>query len=162
MRTFTLAALLVVSVAGAVQAQQGQARQRQMLQQQVMQRYMTSFRQQAGLSDEQFEQFRTVVTNSTQRRREIQTRERELWQALEGQMRPGVAADADSLAVLMDGLIAVQQELLDLTRTEQQEYAEFLSPVQRAQLLIATRRLQNSIQQVMRRRQGQGNVPGGS
>jgi hypothetical protein len=152
MRTLTLAALLVVSVAGVVEAQQGQARQRQMLQQQVMQRYMTSFRQQAGLSDEQFQQFRVTATNSTQRRREIQMRERELWQALEGQMRPGVAADADSLTVLMDGLIAVQQELLDLTRTEQQEYAGFLTPVQRAQLLIATRRLQNSIQQIMRRR----------
>jgi hypothetical protein len=105
--------------------------------------------------------FRSTATNSNQQRREIQARERELWQALQAQMRPGVAADDDSLTTLMEGLIGLQQELLDLARTEQQDYAEFLTPVQRAQLLIATRRLQESIQQIMRRRQGQGN-PGGS
>jgi len=161
MRSLTLTVLMAISVSGAGQAQQGQARQRQMLQQQVMQRYMTSYRQQAGLSDEQFELFRSTATNSNEQRREIQARERELWQALQAQMRPGVAADPDSLTQLMDGLLAIQQEFLDLTRTEHQVYAEFLTPVQRAQLLIATRRLQESIQQIMRRRQGQGS-PGGS
>jgi len=156
-----LTAFMAVSVSGFVQAQQGQVRQRQMLQQQVMNRYMTSYRQQAGLSDEQFESFRSMATTSNQRRREIQAREMELWQALQAQMIPGVAADDDSLTALMDGLVAVQQELLDLTRNEQQDYAEFLTPVQRAQLLIATRRLQQSIQQIMRRRQGQGGQGGG-
>jgi len=156
MRTLALAALMALTVAPVLQAQQGQMRPRQMLQQQVMQRYMTNYREQAGLSDEQFDRFRQVVTESTQRRRDIELRERELWRAVEGQMRPGVAADVDSLNGLMDALVAVQQERVDLARSEREQYAEFLTPVQQAQLLIATRRLQNSIEQIIR-----GRGPGG-
>ncbi|UCG85545.1 MAG: hypothetical protein JSW71_16650 [Gemmatimonadota bacterium] len=157
MRSLTLVALLALAAAPGLQAQQGQMRQRQILQQQVMQRYMANYRQQAGLSDEQFELFSQVVTESTQQRRDIELRERELWRAIEGQMRPGIAADVDSLNALMDSLIALQQERVDLARSERERYAEFLDPVQQAQLLIATRRLQNNIQQIIRGRQ----VPGG-
>ena len=157
MRSLALTALLALLVVPVLHGQQGQMRQRQMLQQQVMQRYMANFREQAGLSDEQFERFRQVVTESTQQRRALELRERELWRAIEGQMRPGVAADVDSLNGLMDSLIAVQQERVDLARSERERYAEFLTPVQQAQLILATRRLQNNIEQIIRGRP----VPGG-
>jgi hypothetical protein len=159
MRSLKLAALLMLSFVPVLAAQQGQIRQRQMLQQEVVQRFMTNYRAQAGLSDEQFEQLRQVVTESTQRRRDIELHERELWRAIEGQMRPGIAADVDSLNRLMDSLIAAQQELVDLARRDRERYAEFLTPVQQAQLLLARRRLQNNIESVMRRRQG---PPGGA
>jgi hypothetical protein len=159
MRSLKLAALLMLFFVPVLAAQQGQIRQRQMLQQEVMQRFMTNYRAQAGLSDEQFEQLRQVVTESTQRRRDIELHERELWRAIEGQMRPGIAADVDSLNRLMDSLIAAQQELVDLARRDRERYAEFLTPVQQAQLLLARRRLQNNIESVMRRRQG---PPGGA
>ena len=157
MRSLKFAALLTLVVAPVLAAQQGQMR-RQMLQEEVMQRFMTNYRAQAGLSDEQFEQLRQVVIESTQRRRDLELRERELWRAIEGQMRPGIAADTDSLNSLMESLIVVQQERVDLARSERGQYAEFLTPVQQAQLLIATRRLQNNIEQVIRGRQG---PPGG-
>ncbi len=157
MRSLKFAALLTLVVAPVLAAQQGQMR-RQMLQEEVMQRFMTNYRAQAGLSDEQFEQLRQVVIESTQRRRDLELRERELWRAIEGQMRPGIAADTDSLNGLMESLIVVQQERVDLARSERERYAEFLTPVQQAQLLIATRRLQNNIEQVIRGRQG---PPGG-
>jgi hypothetical protein len=157
MRSLKFAALLTLIVAPVLAAQQGQMR-RQMLQEEVMQRFMTNYRAQAGLTDEQFEQLRQVVIESTQRRRDLELRERELWRAIEGQMRPGIAADTDSLTGLMESLIAVQQERVDLARSEREQYAEFLTPVQQAQLLIATRRLQNNIEQVIRGRQG---PPGG-
>lgn len=157
MRSLKFAALLTLVVAPVLAAQQGQMR-RQMLQEEVMQRFMTNYRAQAGLSDEQFEQLRQVVIESTQRRRDLELRERELWRAIEGQMRPGIAADTDSLNSLMESLIVVQQERVDLARSERVQYAEFLTPVQQAQLLIATRRLQNNIEQIIRGRQG---PPGG-
>jgi hypothetical protein len=155
MRASMLAVLLMVTVTGASLAQEPGMRQRQRLQQQVMTRFMQNVRSQAGLTEEQFERLREIVTASYATRREIQQRERELWRALEGQMRPGVAADDDSVNTIIDGLIATQAELVQLAESDQQAYAEFLSPVQRAQLFLSLRRLQNSIQQVMQRR-GQG------
>jgi hypothetical protein len=151
MRIFVVAAAMAALTVTAVSAQQPGRRQRQ-LQQQVVQRLMQNFRAQAGLTDQEYEQFREVITRSFTQRTEIQLRERSLWLALDGQMRPGVAADADSLTRIMDSLVDVQSELVELQRRDQQEYAEFLTPVQRAQLMLTTRRLQNNIQGIMQRR----------
>ena len=63
-------------------------------------------------------------------------------------MRPGVAADEDSATALIDSLIAVPGQLVDLMQAEQREYGEFLTPVQRAQLMLIHRRFENNIQAV--------------
>ena len=159
MRALSLTMALIVAGTAVVSAQQGQMRQRQMLQQQVMQRYMQNYKQQAGLNDEQFQDFTQLTERAFNERRELQQRERVLWQALEGQMKPGVAADADSLVGLIDAIFDVQQELIETERRNQADMAEFLTPVQRAQLMLSQRRLQNSIQNVMRNRQQ--NMEGG-
>jgi hypothetical protein len=159
MRALSLTLALIVAGAPVVSGQQGQMRQRQMLQQQVMQRYMQNYKQQAGLNDKQFQDFTQLTERAFNERRELQQRERVLWQALEGQMKPGVAADADSLVGLIDAIFDVQQELIETERRNQADMAEFLTPVQRAQLMLSQRRLQNSIQNVMRNRQQ--NMEGG-
>ena len=159
MRALSLTLALIVAATPVVSAQQGQMRQRQMLQQQVMQRYMQNYKQQAGLNDKQFQDFTQLTERAFNERRELQQRERVLWQALEGQMKPGVAADADSLVGLIDAIFDVQQELIETERRDQADMAEFLTPVQRAQLMLSQRRLQNSIQNVMRNRQQ--NMEGG-
>lgn len=130
---------------------------RRQLQQQVMQRFIENVRSQAGLSDENFGRLQQVMRRSFEARNELQRREAEVWMALEGQMRPGVAADADSLNVLLDALLAVGAERVAQARREQAEYAEFLTPVQRAQVTLAWRRLQMQIERMgqmerMRRR----------
>ena len=151
-----IAVLLTVS-AGSLAAQNPQQRQqRQQLQQRVMERQMLNFRAQAGLSDEQFSRFREVSARSTSARRQSQMRERELWGALEGQLRPGIAAAADSVSRLLDELLQVQTERVEQARADQAAYAEFLTPVQRAQLTILNRRLQQNIEAIIRRR-GPGN-----
>jgi hypothetical protein len=159
MRILVVATAMAALTVTAVSAQQPARRQRQ-LQQQVVQRLMQNFRAQAGLTDQEYERFRDVITSSFTQRAEIQLRERSLWVALDGQMRPGVAADADSLTAIMDALIDVQSELVELQRQDQQQYAEFLTAVQRAQLMLTTRRLQNNIQGIMQRR-GQPVIPPG-
>jgi hypothetical protein len=67
-------------------------------------------------------------------------------------MRPGVAADEDSVIALMDSLAAIPAQRLELAEAEQRQYAEFLTPVQRAQIMLVHRRFEENIQQIMLRR----------
>lgn len=136
---------------------------RQELQRQVMQRFLQNLSAQAGLTDQQTERLRELTVQFYQRRNELQDRERAMWMALAGQMRPGVAADEDSVVALIDGLVEVQDARVQLAREEQAEFARFLSPVQRAQLMIAWRRLQMQIEGVrgrMMEQQGPRRPPG--
>lgn len=158
MRKFWLAVIFAGMFSGSAWAQEP-GRQRQILMQQVMERLLRTYRTQAGLSDEEFEKFRDVTANSFQKRTQIQRRERAFLMALEHQMRPGVAANSDSVAGLIDSLTAVQAELLELAKADQQAYAEFLTPVQRAQLVLMMRRFRQNIEQV---RRGRGRRPGGA
>ena len=162
MRAFLLALVAGVVFAGPVGAQNQPGPQRRQLLQQVIERLLENGRAQAGLTDEQFGRYREIARRSIARRNEIQGRERALWRALEGQMRPGVAADEDSATALIDSLVAVPGQLVDLMQAEQREYGEFLTPVQRAQLILIHRRFENNIQQILQRRPqnrpGQGNT----
>lgn len=143
---------------GALWGQQPPAAER--LRQQVMQRFLDSYRVQAGLTPEQQEKFAQTFRRSLQRREELQRRQRELWQALEGEMRPGVAADPDSVTKLMDAILDNSAALVEQARSEQREYAAFLTPIQRAQLFILWERFQRQIEQV-RRRMGTMREPAG-
>jgi hypothetical protein len=162
MRAFLLALVVGVVFAGPVGAQNQPGPQRRQLLQQVIERLLENGRVQAGLTDEQFGRYREIARRSIGMRNEIQGRERVLWRALEGQMRPGVAADEDSATALIDSLIAVPGQLVDLMQAEQREYGAFLTPVQRAQLMLIHRRFENNIQQILQRRRqnrpGQGNT----
>lgn len=154
MRTLLVAAL-TLGAAGTAAAQGPPPVER--LREQVVQRFLENYRVQAGLTDEQYARLQTAVRRSWEERRALQERERALMRGLEGQMRPGVAADADSVTQVLDALLEVQAQRVELARREQGEFAGFLSPVQRAQLVIAFTRLERQIEQVLeRRREGMG------
>jgi hypothetical protein len=153
---WVLAGLLAFT--GAAAAQGGPPAER--LREQVVQRFMENYRNQSGLTDEQFGQLQTVLRRSWEDRRASQERERALLRGLEGQMRPGVAAAPDSVTRLLDGLLQLQADRVDLARREQTLLAEFLAPVQRAQLVLALTRLENQIDQItQQRRDGLGRRP---
>lgn len=118
----------------------------------VMERFIQNYRETARLTDEQFLKLQDAVRQSFEERSELQRRERGLWMAIEGQLRPGVAANADSLTRLLDGLVALPQAHGELARREQARFAEFLSPVQRALLTMQFRRLQQQIERIRRER----------
>jgi hypothetical protein len=147
-------ALLVIAGlagwAGTAAAQAGPPADR--LREQVVQRFMENYRAQSGLSDEQFAQVQSILRRSWETRQSFQQRERQLLRGLEREMRPGVAADADSVTRLLDGLLQVQTERVDFLRREQDEFARALTPVQRAQLVLALVRLENLIEQAGERR----------
>ena len=104
MRVIVVTLVAAFLVGGSADARVQNARQRRQLQQQVVERLLENGRVQAGLNDEQFGRYREIARRSLANRNEMQRRERELWQALEGQMRPGVAADEDSVVALLDSL----------------------------------------------------------
>lgn len=152
MRNLLMVLPAAVLVGGSLGAQERPAPLRRELQQQVVERFMQNARVQAGLTDNLFERYRRIALRFIADNNEIQTRERDLWLALEGQMRPGVAADEDSVTALIDSLVAIPQRRMELARANQRQYAEFLTPVQRAQLMLLHRRFENNIRQIMQRR----------
>lgn len=149
-RGSVLLAALVLSAPLAAQ-QPGAPRQRQMLEARIVEQFFENYRRLAGLTPEQYTRFRAVATRSFQQRRERQQRERERWFALEEQMRPGVAANPDSVSKLLDGIVALRVAQVDQLKADDREFAAFLSPVQRAQLFLATERFQQNIQELIRR-----------
>ncbi len=146
------------ALAGPVWGQENPRRER--LQRQVVERFMENFRARAGLSDAQYGRFQEVTRGAFARRAALERRERALWEALEAQMRPGVAADQDSLVKLLDGLIDAQAAHVEGARQDLRRFAEFLTPVQRAQLVISLRRLQEEIERIIRERLEQGSRGG--
>ncbi len=148
MQTVLTTLALVAVAVGSLAAQDPPRRQE--LQQRVVQRFMANYRTQAGLTDEQTARFEEMTRRSFEANGELQRRERAVWRGLEGQMRPGVAADADSVVGLLDELQAIHAARAEQFRADQERYAEFLSPVQRAQLAMAWRRLQQQVQQIRR------------
>lgn len=152
MRRFVAVVTLGI-LASPLAAQQPQGRaNREALRQMVIQRFLQTFHDQAGLTADQDQKFRDVFRQAMQQRQYVQQQEQALWRALEGQMRPGVAANADSVTKLLDGIIAQRAAQVDLLRSENQQLAQFLSPVQRAQFAIMWEHFQQQVQEIMRRR----------
>ncbi len=141
-------ALMVMAAPAAAQDQPRPGLQ--VLRQRVVERYIQNFSQQAGLTEEQRDEFQQEVTRQFRRRQQLEQRRRRMMQVLEQQMRPGVAADEAQLMVALDSLVALAEEAGGLLRQEQARYAEFLSPVQRALLVVHYERFQRQIENVQR------------
>ncbi|HEX9631016.1 MAG TPA: hypothetical protein VGA02_01030 [Gemmatimonadales bacterium] len=153
MRTMLIVVGMVL-LAGPLSGQVRQDPER--LREQVVQRFIENYRMQAGLTDAQVERFRSSVRRQWEARRQAEQREREILQALGGELRPGVAADADSVTRLLDALESVQADRMGQLRSEQAEFREYLTPVQRAQLVLAFTRLERQIEELIRRRMEAG------
>lgn len=145
-------------IAVPVGSMRGQAEppMREALMRQVVERFVANTINQAALTPEQAQRFRSDVERSFTARREREQRERTLWRALEGQMRPGVAADADSVERVLDGLVALRAEEHATFVAEMEAYSTYLTPVQRGQVAMEFERLRRSIEDVVRRRMQQG------
>jgi hypothetical protein len=129
----------------------------QRLRQQIEDRFAARVKEELGLTDEQLAKLRVTWVTYGSRRRELQARERMLRSALAGQMRPGVAANQDSVSKLTDGLVNLRSSYAQTARDENNEMATYLSPVQRTQLLAMRERFLRRIQEIrqeQRARQG--------
>ena len=158
-----LCLLALLGMAPSLAGQEGQDRPtRQQLMRQIEQRFMAQATEQMGLDAEQAERLRSTVTHFAIERRLLEQQERDVKRGLNSQLRPGVAADQDSLVVLLDALTETRMSYIQSFKDELAEMTEFLDPVQRAQYVMLRERLLEQIRraQAARQRQG-GGAPGG-
>ncbi len=120
------------------------------LRQMIDQRFGQRLKEDLGLTDEQGVRLRGVLAAVAERRRMLQMQERQLRMALAHQLRPGIAANADSVAKLVNALTAQRVAFAQTFQDEMRELTAFLTPVQRGQYLILRDRL---MQQAERMRQ---------
>ena len=111
-------------------------------------------REELGLNEQQAARLRETAATFGTRRRELESRERSVRSALEGQLRPGIAADKDSVARLTDALVEMRTAYAQSFRDEHREIAKFLDPVQRARLYMMRERLMRRVHEVRGERWG--------
>ncbi len=153
-RGFVLGAVLLFPA--MLTAQNGAPPPRQMLRQRVEAVFMTRLKQDLGLDEAQAQKVGAVLADWGDKRRDLEVQERGLRRALDGQLRPGVAAERDSLTRIVDGLLQNRVDYARSFQGEMRDLAPLLSPVQRAQFL----RLRDELLRRVQELQDQRPVPG--
>lgn len=162
-RTILAAALLVLGLPQPAWPQSDSARpRREELRQRIEERFAAKVRRDLDLTEDQATRLRETGREFNGRRRELESRERELRSALEAQLRPGVAADRDSVTRLTDALVELRGAWAQTFRDEHRRIATFLDPVQRAQLYMMRERLMRRAHEVHRGRGGGSHFRGDS
>ena len=131
---------------------------RAQLRQRIEDRFAARVKEEVGLTDAQLARLRATSTTYGGRRRDLEAQERLLRSSLADQMRPGVAANQDSVSRLTDALVNLRSSYAQTLRDENNEMAKYLTPVQRSQLLAMRERFARRIQEIRRQRQ-QGGQP---
>jgi len=130
------------------------------LRQEVLDRYRTRAHELLGLNADQAVQFDSAQSRAWAQRRQYMLDRRRINMALQAQMRPGVAANSDSVSKLLDARREVTQSLFKVDDQEDREMAGFLSPVQRAQYQEFRQRFRERIAEAMRNNRGGMMRPG--
>ena len=156
-RLLLLVSVTVAAFAAPIAAQQrvGQGRQRVQMLQAIERRFLARVVEDLGLTGDQASRLRQTVREFSQQRRDLEQTERELKQALARQLRPGVAADQDSVARLTDALLQLKVDYVGTFRDEHREVGSYLNPVQQAQLLVVRERLMQRIRAIRQQRDRQ-------
>ena len=153
-RTCWVVGIVLLAAAAPVRAQEPAPAHPRLeeLRRRVRERYAERVRQELDLTDDQMRRLRTTVGAYGARRRDMETRQRDLRSALVQQLRPGVAASRDSVARLTDELTSLRVRYAESFRAEQTEMAKYLDPVQRAKITLLRDRLLDRARELRRRR----------
>ena len=100
----------------------------------IEERFAQRVKFELGLTDQQMDKLLVAMRADRDRRLHLRDREVDLRQAINEQMRPGVAANQDSLSRLQDALVQNHVARAQLEQQNERELAQFLTPVQRARL----------------------------
>lgn len=152
-------AVLFLAGAGVSAPAQGQARTgppNPRMQQTIAERFARHVQTELNLTETQSIQVRRILMTSAERRRGMENEERQAQRALREQLRPGVAAQADSLSRLIDQLTSLRVAAAQAAKDEIRELGAVLSPVQQAQFLIMRDRLQAAAQGIRMQRRPAG------
>jgi hypothetical protein len=125
----------------------------QLLRQRIEDRFAERVKEEVGLNDEQLAKLRATSGTYGGRRRDLAAQERQVRSSLSEQMRPGVAANQDSVSKLTDALVNLRSAYAQTFREENAEMARYLTPVQRSQLMAMRERFVRRVQEIRRQRQ---------
>jgi Spy/CpxP family protein refolding chaperone len=111
------------------------------MREQVQQRFAERVQEELKLTEDQASRLRTTTESFAKQRGELRTHEQALRKALAGQLRPGIAANNDSVAKLTEQLVDLRIRYAETFRGELKDLSGFLTPVQRARLFSMRERL---------------------
>ena len=121
-----------------------------MIRAQIEERFGQAIRNRLGLNDQQMERLRTVSRTNEDRHRDFNQREADMFRAVMDQMKPGVAANQDSMGRMLDGIAALRVQRAQSDQQELRELGQFLNPLQRAQLLVMRQQMMNRVDAIRR------------
>jgi len=132
------------------------------LRQQIEQRFREIVRQRLALTDDQDAKLRATQEKYRTQRQPLFQRQFAVNQALDDQMRPGIAANPDSVRRMMDERQQIRGRLFQVDQDEDREMSGYLTPVQRAQFQMLRGRFIQRISELRQQRQrgGTGGRPG--
>jgi protein CpxP len=139
--------LMLAPLASTVAQDSAGPRRADSLRHQIEERFASRVQEQLGLTNEQTAKLRSTSQKFGVRRRELQTRERRVREALSGQLQPGVAANQDSVAKLTDAMIELKLASVQNSRDEMRELSKYLTPVQRARLFVMRERFDRHVKE---------------
>ena len=122
------------------------------LRRQIEQRFADRLKEELGLTEDQASKMRVALATIGARRRGMEQEERQLRQALAFQLRPGVAANSDSVAKLVDALTTHRVAYAQTFKDEMRDLSAILNPVQRGQYLMLRDRLMQRVQELLQAR----------
>jgi hypothetical protein len=126
----------------------------------IEERFAQHVQQQLRLTPDQTAKLRASQERFGTRRRALMRQQMERRRALQDQMQPGVAANADSVRKLMDGFQAGRAEILKIDQDEDREMSGYLTPVQRARYQEMRGRLHQRVNEMREQRRGGRMGPG--
>jgi len=149
--------LTLLLAAGALPAAAQDGPRAELLRRQLERRFAEQLRTQLQLSEEETSRVGAIMSASAERRRDLEAAERRYRAALAGQLRPGIAADPDSVNRLLDGLAQNRVDYARVMQDEMKELATVLTPVQRGQLFLMRDRLLQRAQEMREQARLRGN-----
>lgn len=159
MRTLWIVVTLAAATTLAAQSPEdsgmaGDSGRLEILRQEVLDRYRTRAHEVLRLTPDQAVKFDSAQSHAWAERRQLMMDRRRVNMALQDQMRPGVAANSDSVSKLLDARRQVTQSLFQVDDKEDREMAGFLNPVQRAQYQEFRQHFRERIAEAVRNNRG--------
>jgi len=137
--------------------QRGDTAEAQRLRAQIEERFSARVQHDLKLTQDQTTKLRASQERFSARRRQVMQQQMQRHRALDDQMQPGVAANADSVSKLMDGMRSGRAEMLKIEQDEDREMSGYLTAVQRARYQqMRARLMQRAAEMRMERREGRG------
>ncbi|HSE46009.1 MAG TPA: Spy/CpxP family protein refolding chaperone, partial [Gemmatimonadales bacterium] len=122
------------------------------LRRQIEERFTARVKEELALTDQQTTRMKSTVRDWFLKRRDMEDENRQLRDAMAGQLRPGVAANKDSVAKLTDGMLDLKVRYAQSFKDEIKEMSGYLDPVQRAQFMVLRERLLERVREVREQR----------